>query len=115
MDTEPILTYQGKGYRLREGRILLNWHKPARPVLHHPRGCVLCCQERVTTGPGSPPRHPNNCANWGPRYTGPRPDLCWSCRKTAHFRDDDGRSTHKVCLEQAITAAILTHAQGQAA
>ncbi|MER5322870.1 hypothetical protein [Streptosporangium roseum] len=99
-----IAIYRGKRYRLWEGRILLDWSK--RPVLHHRTGCVLCCQVRVTTGPGSPPRHPKNCTNCM-TYTGPRPDPCWSCGKTAHCRDDDDRPAHKVCLEQAITAAVL--------
>ncbi|MEV4383677.1 hypothetical protein [Streptosporangium sp. NPDC049644] len=104
--SEPIVTYNGQRYRLYQGRILLNWHKPARPVLHHREGCVLCCLIRVTTGPGSPPRHPTNCTNCM-RWTGPRPDPCWSCGKTAHYRTDDGRPTHKTCLEIAITATAL--------
>ncbi|MDP9848004.1 hypothetical protein [Streptosporangium lutulentum] len=104
MAAEPIVIYQGKRYRLWEGRILLDWSK--RLVPHHREGCVLCCTVRVTTGPGSPLRHPKNCTNCM-TYPGPRPDPCWSCGTTAHFRDDAGRPTHKVCLETNITAAAL--------
>ncbi|MGN9786621.1 hypothetical protein ACTMTF_34730 [Nonomuraea sp. ZG12] len=111
---EPLLTYQGRTYRLVQGRILLNWHKPAHPVLRHRVGCVLCCDVRVQRGPGSPPRHPKNCTNCL-HYAGPRPDPCWSCGNTAHFRDDDGRPTHKACLEQAITADLLTRSDKEAA
>ncbi|GAA3180562.1 hypothetical protein [Nonomuraea roseoviolacea] len=107
---EPLLAYQGNLYRLIQGRILLHWDKPPRPVLRHRVGCVLCCDVRVQGRPGSPPRHPKNCTNCL-AYTGPRPDPCWTCGKTAHFHDDDGRPTHKVCLETAITLAILTDAE----
>jgi hypothetical protein len=102
-----ILTYQGTRYRLHEGRIVLNWEKPARPVLHHWKGCLLCCEVRVARRPGAPPRHPDNCGNCGPRYRGPRPDLCQHCGKTAHFLDDHGRPTHKACLELVITTEAL--------
>ncbi|MFC6081675.1 hypothetical protein [Sphaerisporangium aureirubrum] len=112
MDSEPILTYQGKRYRLYEGRIQLDWSK--RPCLHHRVGCVLCCDVRVTTRPGSHPRHPKDCANCL-TYTGPRPDPCRHCGKTAHFRADDGRPTHKVCQEIAITTALLAETEGRAA
>ncbi|MFC3982471.1 hypothetical protein [Streptosporangium jomthongense] len=78
----------------------LDWSN--RPVLNHPVGCVLCCQERITTGSSSPARHPPSCRNCV-TYSGPRPDPCWACGTTAHFRDDLGRPTHKVCLEQALT------------
>ncbi|MER5320874.1 hypothetical protein [Streptosporangium roseum] len=104
MSDDLIVTYRGKRYWLYEGRILLDWGK--RPVLHHREGCVLCCAVRVTAGPGSPPRHPKNCTNCM-TYPGPRPDPCWSCGKTAHFLSDDGRPTHKVCVEHAVTAAVL--------
>ncbi|GAA3158490.1 hypothetical protein GCM10010466_56550 [Planomonospora alba] len=109
---EPVVTYQGKRYRLINGRIALDWTK--RPVLHHRTGCVLCCTIRVTTGPGSPPRHPSTCTNCL-AYTGPRPDPCWSCGKTAHFHTDEGRPTHKACLETALAAAFLAETERDAA
>ncbi|MFG1748589.1 hypothetical protein [Streptosporangium sandarakinum] len=112
MNAERIVTYSGTRYRLHNGRILLDWSK--RPVLRHRASCVLCCEERVTTGPGSPPRHPKNCANCL-AYTGPRPDPCWSCGTTAHFLADDGRPTHKACLETALTTALLTQTEQVAA
>ncbi|MEW9527288.1 hypothetical protein [Microbispora sp. NPDC049125] len=107
MDPEGIVTYRGERYRLHQGRrIVLIWGKPARPMLRHRTGCVLCCTVRVTAGPGSSPRHPPGCTNCV-RYRGPRPDPCRYCHETAHFRDDDGQPVHKVCHEQAITAAVL--------
>lgn len=106
MNADDIVIYEGRRYRLVHGRILLNWAKPARPMIHHRTGCILCCDVRVTTAPGSPPRHPANCRNCM-AYRGPRPDPCRYCGVTAHFRDDNGNPVHKVCLEQAITAAAL--------
>lgn len=103
---EPLLAYQGRLYRPFQGRVQLDWHK--RPVLRHRVGCVLCCGIRVQG------RHPKNCTNCL-HYVGPRPDPCWSCGKTAHFRDDDGRPTHKVCLELAIAAELLTRSDKDAA
>ncbi|WP_327048950.1 hypothetical protein OG320_14335 [Microbispora sp. NBC_01189] len=115
MDPEGIVTYRGRRYRMWNGRLLLDWAKPtARPVLRHRTGCLLCCDVRVTTGPGSPPRHPPGCTNCT-AYRGPRPDPCRYCGKTAHLRDDDGHPVHKVCHEQAITTAILTDPEGQIA
>jgi hypothetical protein len=111
---DQILSCQGKRYRLWNGRLLLNWAKPAPDVLHHRTGCVLCCDVRVTTGMGSPPRHPPSCDNCI-SFTGPRPDPCRYCGMTAHVRDDDGRPVHKVCIEHAITAAILSAQERQTA
>ncbi len=109
---DEVLTYQGKRYRLWNGQILLDWRN--RRTLRHPEGCRLCCTEHTTHA--GPPRHPVNCANCGPAYPGPRPDLCALCRiSTAHFRDDHGRPVHKACLEQAITAATQTEREGHAA
>ncbi|GAA3308615.1 hypothetical protein [Nonomuraea dietziae] len=102
---EPLVTYQGERYRLFQGRVLLNWGDPPRRFYRHHEGCVLCCTVRVRSHPGAPLRHPRNCTNCL-AYTGPRPDPCWSCGKTAHHRDDQGRPTHKVCLEVAITVAL---------
>jgi hypothetical protein len=102
MDAD-IVTHQGRRYRLWQGRVLLDWAK--RPMLRHRAGCVLCCDVRITGGPGSPPRHPPACSNCM-TYRGPRPDPCRFCGRTAHFLDDDGRPVHKACLEQAITADL---------
>ncbi|MEO3853651.1 hypothetical protein [Acrocarpospora sp. B8E8] len=99
---DQAVTYQGAHYLLHDGRIVLDWLE-RRPVLHHRKGCPLCCAVRV----GALRRHPGDCGNCGPRYTGSRPDPCDYCGKTAHLHDDDGRPVHKACLEQVITAQAL--------
>lgn len=113
MSAHPTLRYGGRVYVLYQGRILLDWrHEPA---VFHPHGCTLCCTLRVTTRPGSPPRHPADCPNCGPRWRGTRPEVCHLCRRIAHFLDDAGRPVHKTCLEQAITAALLDQDEREAA
>ncbi|MCF6467313.1 hypothetical protein FAF44_02650 [Nonomuraea sp. MG754425] len=84
---------------MTDNTVMLDWQK--RPLIHHTIGCILCCDIRVQASVGSSFRHPKNCTNCV-AYSGPRPDPCWSCGVTAHFRDNDGRATHKVCLEIAI-------------
>jgi hypothetical protein len=91
---------------LHEGRILLNWRD--RPTLHHAQGCVLCCTFRIQAGDRL--RHPGeDCPACGRRWEGHRPDPCHICRRTAHFRDDDGRPVHKTCHEIHLTTLHRTN------
>jgi hypothetical protein len=88
-----VVTYEGSAYQVWSGGVVLNWRD--KKVLFHLQGCQLCCKNHD---------HNGNCANCGPRYSGPRPDRCRVCGKTAHFTHDGG-PIHKACLEQAILAA----------
>ncbi|GAA1005485.1 hypothetical protein Aple_051110 [Acrocarpospora pleiomorpha] len=103
-----VVTYQDTRYLLHAGRVVLDWR--THRVLHHRKGCLLCCDVRVSARVGAPARHPGDCRNCGPRYRGPRPDPCRFCRVTAHLLDEHGRPTHKACLELAITAEVLRRA-----
>ncbi|MEV5557142.1 hypothetical protein AB0L44_26080 [Nonomuraea wenchangensis] len=48
-------------------------------------------------------------------WRGGRPRPCRICRHPCRLVDDDGMSVHKVCLELAITADLLTLSDKDAA
>ncbi|MEV0146321.1 MULTISPECIES: hypothetical protein [unclassified Nonomuraea] len=48
-------------------------------------------------------------------WRGGRPSPCRLCHRPCLLVDDDGRPVHKVCLEQAITADLLTRSERDAA
>lgn len=99
-------------YWLREGRVLLDWRR--RSTIHHPTGCVLCCDIRDKNG-----RHPKTCTNCL-YYRGRRPDPCALCHRTAHLVED-GRPVHKDCAERYVWRLLQElldntdrHQQGEA-
>ena len=109
--TVPV-RYLGHAYDLVGGRAL-DWQR--QPMLFHRQGCPLCCDVRVTTGPGQRPSHPENCPQCGPAWDGRRPDPCAYCGRVAHFRDASGRPVHKTCLETALVEVLRRGADTVAA
>jgi hypothetical protein len=60
-------------------------------------------QDQAQSRPETLPRQVR-VVDWNhPRHWSPTPAPCRYCAKPANMRDDQGRSTHKVCYEQAMT------------
>lgn len=53
----------------------------------------------------------NEPGHWG----GGRRRPCRFCGRLSFLLDDDGKPVHKVCLEQAIAAALTAQPEGEAA